>query len=334
MPNPFESCYQGANLASDTPLISNTLSTEISRAPLNVTAHGAEIPLRVAIWVASIWCWILIVISVVGSFYAMAMGAFALSVHVALAVRIRGSAVRLSEQQFPDLYRRIVALSERIGLPVPDAYLMQSGGAINAFATKFFGSHFIVLYSDLIAACGNNEEALDFIVAHELGHLHRGHLKRWLLLLPGRLIPLLGSAYSRACEYTCDRYGAAATSHSPEGLEGLVILAAGGQFAPNVNRLAFAQQTQQLDTVLMNLGQWFGTHPPLVKRLIALDSSLRAQIPERKSAATASAVVLVGMFLCLCLGSAFAASKFVNHVNQIVEQQKLNSVHREPPTTD
>jgi Zn-dependent protease with chaperone function len=142
-----------------------------------------------------------------------------------------------------------------------------------------------VLFSDLVHACGNNVHALDFIIAHELGHLHRGHLNLRWLFAPALFIPFLGTAYSRACEYTCDRYGFQASDDPDLSLDGLCILAAGPQFAPAVNRRAFAAQDRDLNTAFMKLGEWFATHPPLALRLSALASNLR---PARVSSLSAS----------------------------------------------
>ena len=74
--------------------------------------------------------------------------------HVVMVAYIRGSAVRLGPNQLPDLYERVRILSARVGIEKePEAYLMQAGGALNAFATKFMRSDMIVIYSDLLEAC-------------------------------------------------------------------------------------------------------------------------------------------------------------------------------------
>jgi Zn-dependent protease with chaperone function len=89
------------------------------------------------------------------------------------------------------------------------------------------------------------EDAVSFVVAHELAHLKRGHLKwRWLLL-PARIIPFLFGAYSRACEYTCDQFGAAVV---PSGaVNGLLALAAGGELYEQVEPRLFAGQAETED---------------------------------------------------------------------------------------
>src|SRR5262249_33428934 len=155
--------------------------------------------------------------------------------------------IRLGPDQFPDLHASVETMAKRMGFEkTPEAYLMQQGGALNALATKFFKSNMIVLFSDLIEACGENTAAQDMIVAHELGHLKEGHLKWHWFLLPGLLCPFLGQALSRAREYTCDRYGLAGAGDKKGGLIGLTILAAGAERGPQVNLKAMALQVERL----------------------------------------------------------------------------------------
>jgi len=130
-----------------------------------------------SLWLAlvvlsSIALWIVLFLSAIGIFYAIFFGVFFFITHLAFIAHIRGSAVKISSEQFPELYSTINELSMKIGLePVPDAYLMQQGGALNAFATKLFRSNIIVLYSDLLEACGDNTTARNMIIGHELGHI-------------------------------------------------------------------------------------------------------------------------------------------------------------------
>ena len=195
--------------------------------------------------------------------------------NLALIAQIRGSAVRLGPEQFPDLYRRVEELARRMELRrMPEVYLMQQDGAINAFATRFLRSHMVVLLADLLEACGSNEGARDMIIGHELGHIRAGHLRFHWILLPVGFVPFVGSALSRAREYTCDRYGRAAANDEDAALLGLTILAAGGKYAPQVDRRAVARQHAELSRGLMLVGQWMATHPPISKRLIALKPDL------------------------------------------------------------
>jgi hypothetical protein len=183
--------------------------------------------------------------------------------------------VRLGPEQFPELHARVLELARRIGLKKePEVYLMQAGGSLNALATGFLRSRMVVLFSDLLEACGDNAHARDMIIGHELGHIRAGHLVMKWFLFPGFLVPFLGTAYSRAREYTCDRYGAALCGDPAQGLVGLGILAAGGAHGRQVNLRALAAQKEHLNTGLMTIGKWLSTHPPLSERILALEPGL------------------------------------------------------------
>jgi hypothetical protein len=133
-----------------------------------------------------------------------------------------------------------------------------------------------VLLSDLLEACGDNAAARDMIIGHELGHIRAGHLRGRWLLMPASFVPFLGSALSRAREYTCDRYGCSAAGDHDAALRGLAILSAGGKYGPHVNHAALMRQRHELRSLWMLIGEWLGSHPPLSKRVWALAPDLDA----------------------------------------------------------
>src|SRR3712207_3121680 len=96
----------------------------------------------------------------------------------------RGSAVRLSPRQFPDIYAVKDDFARRLGLKRdPEIYVMSGNGALNAFAASTFGYDFVVIHSELFSnTYEKNKDALAFIIGHELGHLRLGHTKIWYQL--------------------------------------------------------------------------------------------------------------------------------------------------------
>lgn len=255
----------------------------------------SEQPLFIFLLLVAACIWLVLVISVIGLAYAALIGLFVFVGHVALIAQLRGSAVRLGPDQFPELHRRVQELARQVGLTeAPDVYVAQEGGALNAFATRFFSRSFIVLYSDLLEACGDNTEARDFVIAHELGHLHMGHLRWQALLLPGAIVPFLWNAYSRAREFTCDRYGLSVARDRQAALRGLAILAAGGRLGSTLRMDTFVRQREDLNRPLMKLGTWLSTHPPLCDRVAALEPALAGGQVLNQSGARLGALALVG----------------------------------------
>lgn len=290
------------------------------KAGIVVKPSAGETPLRILMFVIAAILWIAFIVSVIGLVYGIMLGVFFFFAHLILIAHVRGSSVKLGPQQMPALYNRAVDIAQRIGMKkTPDVYLQQSGGVLNAFATRFGRRRFVVLYSDLVKACGDNLDALDFIIGHELGHIHRGHLNwRWLLA-PAMFIPFLGTAYSRACEYTCDRYGFQAPSDPNRSLDGLCVLAAGPQFVPYVNRQAFVAQRDDLNTAFMKLGTWFSTHPPLSRRVAALAPNLDLETHGSATATFGALLMAFVLFAVPVAGGAFvikqAAADFTKKIS-------------------
>ena len=101
-----------------------------------------------------------------------------------------------------------------------------------------------------------------------LAHVARGHLKHRWLTAPGRFFPYLGAAYSRACEYTCDRLGAFC---QPDGaITGLLALAAGKRLHGLVDVREFAAQAVSDHGFWVRRAELVSSHPLLTKRVAAL----------------------------------------------------------------
>jgi Zn-dependent protease with chaperone function len=253
---------------------------------------------------AALNVWFVLAISIFGAIYALFIGIALFFAHLLFVTHVRGSAVRLGPNQLPELYHRVHELAARAGLdPVPEAYVMQAGGSLNALATRFLRSRIIVLFSDLLDACGDDHAARDMVIGHELGHHKAGHLRFTWLLAPGWLVPFLGAAYSRAREYTCDRWGAALCGERRGALRGLAILAAGGRHGRDVNLEEFARQRTHLDTGWMTLGKWLSTYPPLCDRVAALEPGLVAGQPALRRGPVRALSLLGCVFLVPVAGA-------------------------------
>src|ERR671917_425987 len=183
----------------------------------------------------------------------------------------RGSAVRLSQRQFPDIYSVKEDFARTLDLRRdPEIYLMSGNGTLNAFAASTFGYDFVVIHSELFSnTYEKNKEALAFIIGHELGHLRLGHTRLWYQLSTAYVdrVPLLSGFLSRAREFSCDRHGAYL---APQGEEGLVLLTAGRYVYKQVDVGELLEQARRLRGFWPIVAQLPQSHPFTVRRLKAL----------------------------------------------------------------
>ena len=181
---------------------------------------------------------------------------------------IKGNALRITEDQFPEIHKVIQEQSKRLGFKeAPSTYIME--GQFNAFVTRLARNHIMLLYSDLVVtSMKGDDKILQFVIGHELGHIKRRHLLKRALLLPSALIPFLSLAYSRGCEYTCDRIG---YSFSPTGaVEGILTLSVGKDLYSRVNPEKYLEQVTNERSFWIWFSEKFSTHPHTGKRLAAI----------------------------------------------------------------
>ena len=240
--------------------------------------------------VLSIGFWLLLLVGTLGIalFYALIFFVFYLFAQSGLIAYVKGNAVRITPQQYPELHQRLVACCQRLGMgTVPETYLLHGDGAFNAFATRFLGRHFLILYSDMVDALESRPGALNFYLGHELGHVHRGHLSWRPVLLPASFLPLLGPAYHRATETTCDNYGAACCDDLEDAVRGLSALGAGGRRWQDLDVTEYLQQARQTSGFWMSFHELISDYPWLVKRVarVAARGTGVTGIPARNPAA-------------------------------------------------
>ena len=188
--------------------------------------------------------WLLIAITIVGIFYAALFGLMAWLGNGLLTAYLRAEAVRVNERQLPELHATFGRAWEKLGCvgPLPALYVIQAGGALNAFATRFSGRNFVVVYSDILEAFGPSSSEMQFILGHEIGHLKSNHILKQILLAPGIFTPLIGPAYLRACEASCDRHGAFASDDLNGAIRAMLTLGGGREQGRTLNADAFASQ--------------------------------------------------------------------------------------------
>ena len=189
---------------------------------------------------------------------------------------IQGNTVKLSETQYPEIYDIVKDQAQQLGLKeVPEVHIAY--GHFNAFVTKFARTKYLLLFSEVVeTALKGDHEAIKFIIGHELAHLQRKHLSKGLLLAPSNFVPFLSLAYSRGCEYTCDRIG---YHFSHRGaLQGMLMLAAGKEVYAKINIEEFINDSVAQSGFWFWLSEKFLSHPHIVKRAKAIKYYNRQQV--------------------------------------------------------
>lgn len=228
-----------------------------------------EKPLFVILALISIIFWGLLILGTLGIalIYLLFFYVFFLFAHSALISFIKGTGVKLSQDQFPDVYEQLEKCCEKLQIKtIPDTYILHADGVLNAFATRFLNRHFVVLFSDIVDALKDNPAAMSFYIGHELGHIHRKHLIWGPILFPGAILPLIGAGYSRAREYTCDNYGFECCEDPKHALAGLVVLAAGPNRWKKIKIQKYVEQTVDTAGFWMSYNELISDYPWLVKR--------------------------------------------------------------------
>ena len=209
----------------------------------------------------------------------------------AAIAHLRGNATEITEYQLPDLHQQLLACCEALQVPkIPTMYVQNGNGVMNAFATWFLGQKYVILLSGVVDAMESNPNGVRFYVGHELGHILRHDnpvvaLLRW----PALRLPLLGAAFSRARESTCDFHGLAC-SQSPEvAARSLAALSAGAKSWAHVSLEGCRRQVAAAKGFWMSFHELTASYPWTAKRVIrVLDP--KPAIPRRNPLAYLLAV--------------------------------------------
>ncbi len=271
-------------------------------APVGLTPTNLTLPKEKSyfawVLIISIFFWLALAVTIFGLFYAAFIGFFLWLGNGLLVAHLRAEAVRVDERQLPELHAAFREACERLGAGrLPALYVLQSGGLLNAFATRFAGRDFVVVYSDFLEALGPASPEMKFILGHELGHIKSRHILKQIFLGPGMFFPLVGSAYRRAWESSCDRHGAFAAQDVDGSVRAMMVLTGGRENGRQLNAEAFAGQHANERGFFVSLHELTSTYPTLSRRvtdLLALRTGEQARKPERHPLAYLLALFIPG----------------------------------------
>jgi Zn-dependent protease with chaperone function/competence protein ComGC len=256
----------------------------VGLSPRNLTL-AKEGTYFVFVLLISILFWTLLAVSVIGIFYAVFIGFFVWLGNGLLVAHLRSEAVRVDGRQLPELHAAFREVCAQLAVARPPAlYVVQAGGLLNAFATRFAGRNFVVVYSDFLAALGPSSREMKFILGHELGHIKSNHILKHVFLAPGLFFPLAGPAYRRAWESSCDRYGAFAAQDVDGSVRAMMVLGGGREYGRTLDAAAFAGQLVEERGFFVSLHEITSSYPTLSRRvsdLLSLKGGGRPPQPSR-----------------------------------------------------
>lgn len=238
-----------------------------------------------------------------------------------LMSRIKGHGVRLSPEQYPDLYQQYLTCCERLDVPATArVYILKNGEGPNVCAARFLRTFFIVLSSDTLDALEQHPDGVQFYLGYSLCFLKRKHFALQSFSRFVRWLPLLGPAYSRAREHTCDYFGTACCSSTENAARALAALAVGEKRWKSLNLKAYLAQNQETGGFWMSLNtvtsgsNWLSTRIALIlgeERAIPSRHPLAylvgAFVPffGQKTITTALRLYTFFLIVILCAGALF-----------------------------
>jgi Zn-dependent protease with chaperone function len=194
--------------------------------------------------------------------------------------QLLGQSVKVSERQFPRIYRIVRQASDTLQITMPQVFLVNSP-VFNAGTLGTNEDSFIIVHSSLVDQY--SDEELLTVIGHECGHIHNSHVAyltalHYLTYMAGMFLPwILQPAlvalrgWSRRAEVTCDRAGMLVSRDQAAAERAITKLAVGSRkLYEEFNLDAFLEQHEEGSQGIGKYMEVFATHPWLPKRVLAM----------------------------------------------------------------
>lgn len=187
----------------------------------------------------------------------------------------RSMSIKVTEKNFPEVYEIVKEYTERLGLKkMPNVYIIQGNGILNAFSAFIPFKQYVELYADLVEVAYreyNDMDSLRFIIGHEMAHIRLKHatLHYNMLMLFSNYIPIISSTASRAREYSCDRI--AQKLSGSDGIDAIMSLTAGIHLYKRVDKDDYIKNARKVNGFFVWCYNLVSDHPITTKRIMALE---------------------------------------------------------------
>ncbi|HEY1958450.1 MAG TPA: M48 family metallopeptidase [Polyangiaceae bacterium] len=194
--------------------------------------------------------------------------------------QLLGSAVKVSERQFPRIQRIAQHCADTLQIATPQIYIVNEPH-LNAATYGTPDEAFIMVHSALVDHY--SDEELLTVIGHECGHIHNSHVVYLTALhvltrVAGAIVQWAAQpaivallAWSRRAEITCDRAGMLCSKNGDVSSRALTKLALGSRkLYEEFNLEAFLDQYSEGRDGIGKYMEAFASHPYLPKRVLAM----------------------------------------------------------------
>jgi Zn-dependent protease with chaperone function len=194
--------------------------------------------------------------------------------------QLLGSAVKVSDRQFPRIHGLVRECSEQLGIVIPQVYIVNDP-RLNAGTFGTDEESFILVHSALVDHY--TDEELRTVLGHECGHIHNSHVVylttlHYLKMIAAAFLPWIVypamiplNELSRRAEITCDRAGMLCSKNEQVAARALTKLVLGSRkLYDEFNLDAFLEQYEEGKDSIGRYMEALATHPYLPKRVLAM----------------------------------------------------------------
>jgi len=194
--------------------------------------------------------------------------------------QLLGQSVKVSERQFPRIYRIVKQSCDTLQINMPQVFLVNSP-IFNAGTLGTNEDSFIIVHSSLVDQY--SDEELLTVIGHECGHIHNSHVVyltalHYLTQVAGVFVrwavqPAMIAlrAWSRRAEITCDRAGMLCSKDDVIAQRSITKLALGSRkLYEQFDLEAFLEQYDEGKEGMGKYMEVFATHPWLPKRVLSM----------------------------------------------------------------
>lgn len=184
---------------------------------------------------------------------------------------LRGFAVELGPNQYPDLFKRVKSVCKRLGVENEvHSYLLNQATADKFSSMRVGHKLHVVLPADSVGILTERQGSIDFIIGFEVAKLFVPHNKwRWLLW-PSTVFPLVNAARKRLELFRCDGIALTACKSQVDAALALAMSVAGDPRWISLNIPEFNKQNAPISGFTMSLAELLSDRPWASKRMANL----------------------------------------------------------------